>query len=94
MTDCRADSSTRRSGIDPRTHRLTLIWAIRERCAAQDRSLQAVALAAGLAPARIVAAQAGELDLRLDEVTAISNVLEAKTSELIARAEAIGRKLP
>lgn len=92
MTDCRADSPACRPGIDPRSLRKAFIGAIREQCAAQDRPLRAVALEAGLSPGRIAAAQAGEVDLRLEEITAISNVLGLKASELIARAEAMGRE--
>jgi predicted transcriptional regulator len=51
-----------------------------------------VALQAGLSPAEIAAVEAGEADIRLDEMTAIGEALEVKTSELIARAEALGRK--
>ncbi|HEY6779462.1 MAG TPA: hypothetical protein VI111_00825 [Thermoleophilaceae bacterium] len=94
MTDRRADSSGGRPRIDPRSHRQALIRAIRERCSAEDRPLQAVAREAGLQPARLAAAQAGEVDLRLDEMTAISNVLGVKASELIARAEAMSREAP
>lgn len=92
MTDCRADSPACRPRIDPRGHRQALLGAIQERCAAHDRPLQAVALQAGLSPGRIAAAQAGEIDLRLNEITAISDVLGMKASELIARAEAMSRE--
>jgi hypothetical protein len=91
VTNRRANSPAGHLAIDPASHRQAVLGAIRERCAAQDRPLSAVALEAGLTTATVNAVEAGLTDLQLDDLTAICNVLGVRASELMARAEALGR---
>jgi transcriptional regulator with XRE-family HTH domain len=93
VTDRRANSPACRLEIDPASHRQALLGAIRERCATEQRPFSAVAIEAGLSEAELAAVESGQADLRLNELTAISEALGVKASELIARAEALRREV-